>query len=176
VKSFWLAMSCVLLFPAFGRAADSLPPLDGRGIPVHDALLDSLAGRWHISRTMRSRTEENTLTAEWVLQHQFLRLHYEDVKRPPQYETMCYLGYDNASERYVLHWIDVFGGRFSETVGYGTRDGNSIKFVFEYPDGPFTNTYAFDPATRSWTSLMRQKDPAGKWTTFAEDRITRLAE
>jgi hypothetical protein len=33
------------------------------------------------------------------------------------------------------------GGRFSETLGYGTRDGNAIRFVFEYPDGPFRTTY-----------------------------------
>jgi len=29
----------------------------------------------------------------------------------PQYEAMPMIGYDNLSERYVVHWI-VFGGRF----------------------------------------------------------------
>ncbi len=55
----------------------------------------------------------------------------KDVNIPPQYEALVFLGYDNASERYVAHWIDVFGGRFSETLGYGTRSGDSIKFIFE---------------------------------------------
>jgi hypothetical protein len=43
------------------------------------------------------------------------------------------------SERYVAHWIDVFGGRFSETLGYGKRAGDEIDFIFEYPDGPFVS-------------------------------------
>lgn len=41
----------------------------------------------------------------------------KDVSSPPNYEAMVFIGYDNTSERYVVHWIDVFGGRFSETLG-----------------------------------------------------------
>jgi hypothetical protein len=149
------------------------PVLDGRERPVHDALLDSLAGDWHVTRIIRGRTVETTVQAEWVLRHQFLRLHYQDAATPSTYEAMVFIGYDNASERYVTHWLDVFGGRFSETLGYGVRDGSSIRFVFEYPDGPFINTFTFDPATRSWTSAMRTKDPRGHWVPFAEDRFRR---
>ena len=61
-----------------------------------------------------------------VLQRQFLRVHMKDLATPPDYEAMIFIGYDNASERYVAHWIDVFGGRISETLGYGTRAGNRI--------------------------------------------------
>jgi hypothetical protein len=45
------------------------------------------------------------------------------------------MGYDTTSERYVLHLLDIFGARYSETLGFGTRDGKAIRFVFEYPDG-----------------------------------------
>jgi len=31
------------------------------------------------------------------------------------------IGYDNLSERYVAHWLDFFGGRFSETLGSMVR-------------------------------------------------------
>jgi hypothetical protein len=120
---------------------------------------------------MRGRTAENTLKAEWVLQHQFLRIHMKDVATPPSYEAMVFIGYDNASERYVAHWIDVFGGRFSETLGYGARDGNRIKFVFEYPDGPFHNTFTWDAEAKTWTFLMEQKDQTGKWKEFAVDQL-----
>jgi hypothetical protein len=54
------------------------------------------------------------------------------------------IGYDNMSERYVVHWIDVFGVRFSETLGYGKRVGNEIDFIFEYPDGPFRTNLIWD--------------------------------
>jgi hypothetical protein len=76
-----------------------------------------------------------------------------------------------------VHWIDVFGARFSETLGYGTRygtrAGNTIKFVFEYPDGPFHNTFTWDPEAKRWTFLMEQKDATGKWKVFAEDTLRR---
>jgi hypothetical protein len=52
-----------------------------------------------------------------------------------RYEAIWYMGYDTTSERYVLHLLDIFGARYSETLGFGTRDGKAIRFVFEYPDG-----------------------------------------
>jgi len=85
---------------------------------------------------------------------------------------MVLIGYDNTSERYVVHWIDLFGGRFSETLGYGTRSGNRIKFVFEYPDGPFHNTFTWNPP-KGWVFLMENKDQTGKWKVFAEDSLRR---
>ncbi len=148
-------------------------PLDGRERIFHDELLDNLVGDWKITRKFKTRTAENTANVEWVLNHQFLLIKMKDVNNPPQYEANIYVGYDNASDRYVAHWIDVFGGRFSETPGYGTRAGNSIKFVFEYPDGPFLNTFTWNPDKKSWTFLMQQKDPNGKWTLFAEDTLVR---
>jgi hypothetical protein len=59
------------------------------------------------------------------------------------------VGYDNTSERYVAHWLDVYGGRFSETLGYGRRSSDSIEFVFEYPAGPFHTTFSWKPETKA---------------------------
>jgi hypothetical protein len=36
-------------------------------------------------------------------------------------QAWIFLGFDHRSERYVAHWIDMFGGRASETLGFGTR-------------------------------------------------------
>jgi hypothetical protein len=112
------------------------------------------------------------LKAEWVLDHQFLRLEMKDVGTPAQYEAVCYIGYDNASERYVAHWIDIFGGRVSETLGYGKRDGTAIHLVFEYPDGPFHSDYTLDPKT-GWKIDMTQKGADGKWRDFAHYRLVK---
>jgi hypothetical protein len=124
---------------------------------------------------MKSRTAQNSVKAEWVLNHQFLRLHYRDEATPPKYEAMVFIGYDNAGARYVVHWIDIFGGHFSQTLGSGKREGNTIMFTFDYPDGPFQNTFTFDPKEQTWTSLMRQKGSTGTWSIFAEDRFRRPA-
>jgi hypothetical protein len=83
------------------------------------------------------------------------------------------IGYDNISERYVAHWIDVFGGRFSETLGYGKRNGDKIDFVFEYPDGPFHTDFAWDAAHGIWRWRMEQKNAAGKWMQFADLTLAR---
>lgn len=138
-----------------------------------DALLDNLVGDWHVERKFGSgRTGENTVHAEWVLDHQFLELHYRDIATPSKYEAMVFIGYDAGDQRYVCHWIDNFGGEFS-ALGSGKIDEerHSIKFTFNFKDGPFTNGFSFDPATKTWTSLMRQKDK-GEWKLFAEDRFT----
>ena len=148
-------------------------PLDGRNRVFRDELLDNLVGDWKLTRLIRGQSVENSVKAEWTLNHQFLLVHMKDVSSPPNYEAMVFIGYDNTSERYVVHWIDFFGGRFSETLGYGTRTGNAIKFVFEYPDGPFHNTFTWNPESKRWVFLMEQKGQTGKWKVFAEDNLRR---
>lgn len=173
-KLSWCVVTLWVCLSAAPAAHPQTPaPLDGRDQIFHDELLDNLAGDWKLTRKMRGQTVENSVRAEWVLNHQFLLVHMQDDSRPPRYEAMVFIGYDNGSERYVAHWIDVFGGRFSETLGYGQRSTNTIKFVFEYPDGPFHNTFTWLPETKSWIFLMEQKDPAGKWKVFAEDILRR---
>lgn len=152
-------------------------PLDGPNRPFHDELLDNLQGKWKVTGTIRGLPREMELTAEWVLNHQFLLVRESDAaaiagKQP--YEAQIYIGYDNTSERYVVHWIDIFGGRFSETLGYGTRAGNSIKFVFEYPDGPFHNTFTWNPETKTWRFLLEQKNAEGKWMVFADQTASKM--
>jgi Protein of unknown function (DUF1579) len=162
---------------AVTMSAQSPPPTDGREAKFDDPLLDKLVGNWHVVRRFGDgHTAENTVRAGWVLNHQFLELHYLDIATPPQYEAMALIGFDHKTSRYVLHWLDVFGGRASEIIGYGTLDeaAHTIYFTFNNPDGQFMYAYAFDPATKNWTSVMRQKSK-GPWSLFAEDKFTPLA-
>ncbi len=144
-----------------------------------DELVDHMTGNWALAGQVMGREAHHDVQAEWVLNHQFLRLHEKTAAGAPaterRYEAIWLLGYDSVSERYVLHLLDVFGGRYSETLGYGTRDGNSLRFVFEYPDGPFHTTYRWSPETGAWQWLLEQKDKDGKWTKFADFKLTRAA-
>lgn len=154
-------------------------PLDGPNRIFHDKLLDNLQGRWRITGVIMGHPREMELTAAWALNHQFLFIDEKDattVGGKPGYEAHIYIGYDNASDRYVIHWIDIFGGRVSETLGYGARSGNSVKFVFEYPDGPFHNTFIWNPEERAWHFLLEQKDAAGKWKSFADQKATPIKD
>ncbi|MFZ3213880.1 MAG: hypothetical protein WA188_20430 [Terriglobales bacterium] len=145
----------------------------------HDDLVDHMAGSWTVTGQVMGHGAHHDVQAEWVLNHQFLRIHERTAASAPaserRYEAIWFLGYDAVSERYVLHLLDVFGGRYSESLGYGTRDGNAIRFVFEYPDGPFHTTYRWSPETGAWHWLLEQKDKDGKWTQFADFELTRAA-
>jgi hypothetical protein len=139
---------------------------------LHDPLLDDLAGRWNLEREIRGGHERNAVDAQWVLGHQFLQLHMVDVARPPRYEALMTIGFDPDAGRYVAHWCDTWGGRFS-AIGQGKRDGNSIEFEFAFRDGPFFNTFTWDPASRQWTCLLENVGKDGKRAFFARDFLRR---
>ena len=145
----------------------------------HDDLVDRMAGAWTLTGQVMGRDAHHDVQAEWVLNRQFLRIHEKTAEGAPaserRYEAVWFLGYDSTSERYVLHLMDVFAARYSETLGYGTRDGNSLRFVFEYPDGPFHTTFRWAAETGTWQWLMEQKNKDGKWTIFADLKLAPAA-
>ena len=161
--------------------------IDGENHPLRDALLNRLAGKWRVKGKIAGQPIQQACDAEWVLNHQFLRVHFIDVsaienrnvkaqERKAEYEADVFIGYDNMSERYVVHWLDTFGGRFSESLGYGRREGaNAVRFVFEYPDGPLHNTFSWEADGKTWSILIEQKDAKGKWTIFAEEVLERVS-
>ncbi|MGC2766461.1 MAG: DUF1579 family protein [Candidatus Acidiferrum sp.] len=156
-----------ILLPSSAVSQD----FDGTHHVFTDPLLDQMTGAWNLTGKVMGRSADHVVEVEWVLNHQFLRIHEKD--RSPAataavpYEAMIMVGYDNTSERYVAHWNDIYGGRFSETLGYGTRNGNDIRFVFEYPDGPFHTTFRWLPESHQWAWLMESKNKSGQWTEFA---------
>jgi len=106
-------------------------------------------GNWKLTGNVMGRAAEHSVAVEWVLNHQFLRVHEKDNApatndRVP-YEAMIMVGYDNTSDRYSLIGMTSSAGVFRKTLGYGTRSGDEIRFVFEYPDGPFHTTFRWNP-------------------------------
>jgi Protein of unknown function (DUF1579) len=147
-------------------------PINGQEALFQDSLLENLSGEWMVSRKIRNLMEENRARVEWILNHQFLQLHMIDVKAPPEYEALVMIGYEHENQRYVIHWLDVFGGQFSEK-GFGTRDGNSIRFIFRYPDGLPHNTFTWNEENQTWRSIIEQQDEEGQWLVLAEDTFQR---
>ena len=167
----------LVVFPlVFVLVLTCVPSLAQAPAKWQDNLADHLTGIWNVAGQVLGHEAHHEVNAEWVLNHQFLRIHEKTSPTAPpnenRYEAIWFLGYDAVSERYVLHLIDIFGGRFSETLGYGARNGNEILFVFEYPDGPFHTTLRWSPENTTWQWLLEQKDKSGKWTTFADLKFT----
>ncbi|HUK31862.1 MAG TPA: hypothetical protein VLV89_12165 [Candidatus Acidoferrum sp.] len=174
MKTILALLSVVALGIAFAPTVSraQLPP------EWNDPLVDHFSGTWKMEGKIGSQDAHHEAQAEWVLRHQFLRIIEKTAADAPaserKYEATWYLGYDSTSDRYVMHLMDYFGGRFSETLGYGVREGNAIKFIFEYPDGPFHTTLRWFPEKNSWDWLMEQKDKDGKWTKFGDLTLARM--
>jgi hypothetical protein len=158
------------LFVVAAEGADE--PADGPKTIFRDDLMDKLAGDWTLTRSIRGLKVENTVKAEWVLNHQFLRLHMKDVKEPATYEAIVFIGYRHADKEYVCHWLDVFGGKFS-AMAKGKRKGDSIEFIFHYDDGPFRNTFTWHPKADGWNFHMENQAKDGTWKLFADDDLRR---
>jgi len=57
----------------------------------NDPFIDRLAGDWTLTRQIRGKEVENSVHAEWVLNHQFLQVHMTDSAQPPAYEALIYV-------------------------------------------------------------------------------------
>jgi hypothetical protein len=165
------AIVLLLVLTASVRAQDS-----AQVKALDDPLLDKLIGDWNVERKFPSgRTARNVVHVDWVLQHQFVQLHYRDTATPPQYEALVLIGFDHIGNHYIAHWADRFGGDYSAD-GFAPRDeeSNVMEFKFELHGDQLTNRFAFDPQSGSWTSTIRQTEK-GEWTLFCEDKFTPAA-
>ena len=156
----------IVVFLAGGRGTAE-PPEDA----FHDPFIENLAGNWDLTRKIRGHEERNAVDVEWVLAHRFLQVHMVDAARPPRYEALVLIG-DAGDGRYVAHWCDTWGGKYT-AIGYGKRAGNAIEFSFAFPDGPFFNTFTWHPDRREWTCRLENVDKDGKRVLFAEDTLRR---
>lgn len=168
-----------------GRAAAFLIPLlafplAAQQQPVfRDSLLDHLAGNWVLRGTIGGQATTHDLTAEWVLGHQYLRIHEVSRDRKadgaPEYEAEAYIGREPKTLVYTCVWLDVYGGLDPHSVAYGKRGGDSLPFSFHAGDGTdFNTTFTYDRTTDTWTMNMDSGTPA-KMTPFARTTLTRGA-
>lgn len=137
---------------------------------LEDQLLDRMVGQWKLTGTFEGQIVNHAVEAEWVLNHQFLRIHEKDLSAPKgggvPYEAIVMVGYELRAKRYVAHWLDVFGGG-AATLGYGERADTEIKFEFEYPGQPWLTTFRWKPETKSWQWLMLARTKEGRWEETA---------
>jgi hypothetical protein len=141
-----------------------------------DDFLDRLSGSWALTGTMGSTELHQSVEARWVLDGHFLQMHLLQEDTPAAgrqpYEALYLLGYDTESDEYVMHLFDTFGASYARTVGIGTRRGNSVEFLFEYPGALFSNTFTWLPESGQWTMHLREKQETGGWKEFATKKMS----
>jgi len=142
-----------------------------------DKFFNNLVGSWNLTGKMGSTELRQNVEACWVLQGHFLQMHCLQADNPvpgqPPYEALYLLGFDENRGEYSFHLFDTFGAGYAATVGFGVRRGDSLEFLFDYPDGPFSNSFTWKAKTGEWEMLLRQQDEAGGWREFATKRLSR---
>src|ERR1700682_6809019 len=175
LHGIWFA----LLFTFSPLSAQSPAPSVGSDKTAkEDDLLAHLIGSWKLTGKMGNTELQQEVTGQWVVQKQFVEMHFVGLSPAPggrvkPYEAIYFLGYDAKSKQYQLHLFDTFGPSYSRTVGVGIRHGDSIEFVFESPDGKFSNTFVWRPQLSQWDMLLRQQNQSGQWQDFATKTLRR---
>ena len=163
-----LAALCTALFAASASAQQPT---------FADTLLDRFVGEWMLQGTIAGQQTTHDVSVEWVLAHQYLRIH--EVSRAlntqgkPQYEATVFVAWDPPSRNYVCVWLDVYGGMSPQSIGRATRSGNELPFVFHEANGDtFRTTFAAGKTLDSWSWRMDAEDKTGT-KPFARVTLTR---
>ena len=119
---------------------------------------------------IRGTTVQNELTASWVLAHQFLQIYMKDTQVPPRYEAIVLIGYVNASKEYVAR-VDPSVQSIQQSAKASVL-GIQSSFGLN-PDGPFFNTFAWNPSANVWQLTMENQGADGKRSLFAIDTLER---
>lgn len=142
-----------------------------------DSLLDRFVGEWVMKGTIAGQQTTHDVSVEWVLEHQYLRIHEAsrelNTQGLPQYEATVYVGWNAAQAEYGCVWLDTYGGLLQQSVGHAKRSGTEIPFVFQEPDGStFHTTFVAGTTLDSWSWRM-DAEAKGKSTPFARVTLQR---
>lgn len=143
----------------------------------YDPLLDRFAGNWVLQGTIAGKTTTHDVAAEWVLGHQYLRIHEisreKNDKGQPQYEANVYIGWDPAAGEYACVWLDTWGGASAQSLARAKRDGDTIPFLFRDKDGSlFHTTFLYDRSADTWEWRM-DAEQNGTTKPFARVKLVR---
>ena len=137
-----------------------------------DPFLNNLVGDWLLSGNMGSVALRQVVRGQWVLQGNFLQLKFRQLDADEEpYEAIYMLGYDKKAGEYVMHLFDTFGTSYARIVGTGSRRGESVAFLFDYPGALFSNTFTWHPERQEWAMNLRQQEEDGGWRPFAQKRL-----
>jgi hypothetical protein len=166
-----LAILALLLMASFSASAQGPAP--------KDPLLDRLSGSWILQGTISGHETTHDIESEWVLNHEYLRLHEtsreKNAQGQPAYEAIIFIEWDESSNQYKCLWLDsTGGGGLSAPIALGKRGNDEITFLFQDKDkdSGVETTFAYNKGTDTWSWLI-DNEQASKRTPFARVKLTR---
>lgn len=116
--------------------------------------LNNLVGTWDLTGQMGVTTLRQSVQSSWALGGLYVEMRFKSTLPAPDgqlpYEAVYFIGYNKLSDRYVMHLLDTSGVPERYVAGVGQLEGNTITFVFDYEEGPFTNRFIWDAEGRGW--------------------------
>jgi hypothetical protein len=148
-----------------------------------DPLLEHLAGSWILQGTIAGQETTHDIESEWVLSHEYLRLHEtsreKNAQGQPEYEAIVFIEWDESSNEYKCLWLDsTGGGGLSAPIAEGKRGDDEITFLFrdkdkdKDKDSGVHTTFVYRKGTDTWSWLIDNKE-GGNLTPFARVKLTR---
>jgi hypothetical protein len=166
-----LAILALLLLASFSSSAQQSMRAD--------PLLDRLTGNWTMQGTIAEHETTHDIEAEWVLGHEYLRLHetsrQKNAQGQPAYEAIVFIEWDESSNEYKCLWLDsTGGGGLTAPIARGKRGNDEIAFIFtdKGKDSGIHTTFVYSKGTNTWTWLI-DNEHDGKLTPFARVKLTR---
>jgi hypothetical protein len=144
-----------------------------------DPLLDRLTGSWILQGTIAGHETTHDIESEWVLSHEYLRLHEtsreKNTQGQPAYEAIIFIEWDESSNAYRCLWLDsTAGGGLSAPIAQGKRGNDEIAFLFRGndKDSGVRTTFVYSKGADIWNWLI-DNESGGKLTSFARVKLTR---
>ena len=166
-----VAILALLLMTSFSAFAQETPK--------NDPLLDRLAGNWILQGTIAGRETTHDIDSEWVLNHEYLRIHEvsreKNTQGQPAYEAIVFIEWNEPSNEYKCLWLDsTGGGGLAVPAAPGKRGNDEIVFLFrdKDKDSGVRTTFAYSKGTDTWNWLIDNEN-GGKPTPFARVKLTR---
>ena len=130
----------------------------------YDDLLNNFVGKWDVSGTAHGQKFTLDREAEWVMNHQYLRIYEKSREVVPwlkvPFGRTIFIGYNHHSKRYVVYELTVHGAAVPhepEGFYYGDRTGNELKMIHTKGSEVIGNArFTWEPASRSWHSQGRR--------------------
>ncbi len=116
--------------------------------------LTNLVGSWDLSGQMGATPLRQTVECRWALSGLYLEMRFKSTLLAPDgqlpYEAVYFIGYNKPSDRYIMHLLDTSGVPDRCIAGVGQLEGDTIAFLFDYDEGPFTNRFIWDAEGQGW--------------------------
>jgi hypothetical protein len=152
-----LILAAALAAPA--EAAEARRPFDG------------LQGCWTIAGQVRGKPTAPHAKGRWVLDGKYFLLQLIAGPGEKPYQAAVFFGRTDDG-RVIVHWLDIFGGEYSQVHGRGTETPDKVVTDFPYADGPTRNEVTLHPG--GWRMLVTET-PTGQATRVFSDYDARPA-